>query len=706
MFSRGWLPFLAILLLAGPARGQDVLTPARLNHWAWKKPAPASPPHVRNSAWTLGPIDRFILAKIEAVELQPATPAGREQLIRRATIDLLGLPPTPEEIDAFVHDLSPCAWERVVDRLLASPHYGERWGRHWLDLARFAESNGYEFDELRPNAWRYRDFVIKSWNADKPFDQFVREQIAGDEAPGDDAEARIATAFNLLGPDMTDSADQAQRRQNTLNDMTDACGLVFLGMTIACARCHDHKFEAIPQTDYYRLQAFFESAQFRHDAVIAPRPERDAFARRQAAFEERARPIRAGIATLEEPYRKRIGQAKVAKLSDEAQAAQRTPPAQRTALQQDLVAATNRLIGVSQPEIDKALSAEDRQKHQGLLDQLKALDGLKPAPLPTTLALADGPGAKTYLLQRGELSNRGEEVQPGFPVALADRADPPAPGKTRSDLADWLVKPGNPLTARVLVNRLWQHHFGRWLVATPNDFGVRGQAPTHPELLDWLACEFIRREWSIKQMHRLMLTSASYQQSTLAGAKERLADPENRLWTRMPRIRMEGEVVRDALLATSGQLDRRLGGPSVLPPAPAGVLQGSQGWKASADPRDQHRRSVYILARRNLHFPFLEAFDAADSNQSCPVRERSTTAPQALVLLNSDLTAEAAQALEKRLECLSSESAVRLQLAYRLILSRWPSEEELARARRFLEKSPATELYRALFNMNEFLYRN
>ncbi len=413
------LLFLVFVCSASSVRAQNVLEPRRLDHWAWKAPVRPPLPEVKWAAWVRSPVDRFILAKIEAAGLQPAAAAEREQVLRRVTIDLLGLLPTPAEIEDFVSDNSPDAWERVVDRLLASPHYGERWGRHWLDLARYAESNGYEFDELRPNAWRYRDYVIRSCNADKPYDRFMREQIAGDETAGDNADARIATAFNLLGPDMTDAADQVQRRHNTLNDMTDACGLVFLGMTIGCARCHDHKFEAIPQTDYYRLQAFFESAQFRRDASIAPRPEREAYARTLAAYEQRTKPIRAGIARLEAPHRRQLSQSKLAKLSEEAQTAQRTPAAQRSAAQKDLAAATNRLIEVSQAEVDKALSPEERRQRQAFLDQLKTLESLKPKPMPSTMAHR-GWTAGQNLSSR---ARRLEQPRRGSPCWLSGRTE-------------------------------------------------------------------------------------------------------------------------------------------------------------------------------------------------------------------------------------------------------------------------------------------
>jgi Protein of unknown function (DUF1553)/Protein of unknown function (DUF1549) len=583
-----WLVIPVVLICAvGTVRSQEVLTPERLDHWAWKKPARPPIPVLKQAEMPRSPIDAFILAKIEAAGLRPSPIAARTQLLRRVTLDLIGLPPTPEEIEAFVNDQSPNAWLHVVDRLLASPHYGERWGRHWLDLARYAESNGYELDELRPDAWRYRDYVISSLNADKAYDRFVQEQIAGDEIAPGNAEARIATGFNLLGPDMTDTADPPQRRLNTLNDMTDTVSLVFLGMTIACARCHDHKFEAIPQTDYYRLQAFFEPARFR------------------------------------------------------------TAP----------------------------------------------------------LALEDGPSAKTYLLVRGELSNRGEEVHPGFPVALGpSKAEiTPAGAGSRALLATWLTRPDNPLTARVFVNRLWQHHLGRGLVVSSNDFGVRGQRPTHPALLDWLATELVANGWSTKAIHRLILTSAVYQQSTVAAAEIVRADPDNLLWTRMQRSRLDGEVIRDAMLAVAGLLDRRLAGPSVMPPAPEAAIQGSRGWKTSPDPRDQHRRSIYILARRNLRFPYLEAFDAPDSNQSCPIRVQSTTAPQALVQLNGDETMAAVRGLAKRLEDVPSPE--RIRQAYRLTLGRWPAPAEVEQALRFLARSPESEFYRVLFNLNEFIYR-
>jgi hypothetical protein len=676
------------------------LSAADRDHWAWHRPARPPLPAVRDRAWPRNAVDHFVLARLEAAGLAPTAPASRTILIRRVTFDLVGLPPTPREIDAFVNDPAPDAYERLIDRLLASPRYGERWGRHWLDVARFAESNGYEFDEIRPDAWRYRDYVVRAFNDDRPYDRFVREQLAGDELFPDDPAALVATGFNLLGPDMTDAADQAQRRQNTLNDMTDTAGLAFLGLTLACARCHDHKFEPLPQTDYYRFQAFFTPATFRRDLPIAGREQRATHAKAQREYASLIKPTQDALARLEEPYRKRLYEGQFAKLADEARAAHETPPERRTAKQKELVEKTARLLVVSPQAVAAALSPDDRARHAELTAQLKQFDDRKPVPLPVAMGLQDAATApKTFVLERGELSQRGDEVQPGFPVILG----PEARGGTsrRAELARWLTSPDNPLTARVLVNRLWQHHFGRGLVATPNDFGLRGERPTHPELLDWLATEFVARGWSLKRMHRLMLLSATYQQSTAVSPAARRVDPDNHLLSHMNRLRLEGEIIRDGLLAVSGRLNAAMGGPGVFPPVPA---EAAQTWKASPDPRDHVRRSVYVFARRNLRFPFLEAFDLPDSSLSCPKRERSTTATQALALLNAADVNEAAKALAARVTAEAKTEEERIALAYRLALGRLPTATETKLAREFLAQSPLSELCRALFNVNEFVY--
>jgi hypothetical protein len=689
---------LSCLLLFGLALP---LPAADRDHWAWRKPAQPAPPAVRDGAWPRNSVDHFILARLAAAGLAPAPEASRAVLIRRVTFDLIGLPPTPPEIDEFVHDPATDAYERLVERLLASPRYGERWGRHWLDVARFAESNGYEFDEVRPDAWRYRDYVIRAFNDDKPYDRFVLEQLAGDELFPDDPAALVATGFNLLGPDMTDASDQAQRRQNTLNDMTDTAGLAFLGLTLACARCHDHKFEPLPQRDYYRLQAFFTPAVFRRDLPIAGRAQRDVHARAQAEYAALVKPSQESLAHLEEPYRRRLYEAQFAKLADEARAAHETPAERRTVKQKELVEKTARLLVVSPQAVAAALSPADRTRRDELLAEIRSHDDRKPPPLPVAMGLQDGPGtAKTYVLERGELGQRGDEVQPGFPAVLGSHSN----SARRAALAGWIASPDNPLTARVMVNRLWQHHFGRGLVGTPNDFGLRGERPSHPELLDWLASEFVARGWSLKSMHRLMLLSATYRQSASASQAARQVDPENRLLSHAQRVRLEGEVIRDSLLAVSGRLNQATGGPGVFPPVPAEAVQGTQGWKASAEPRDHVRRSVYVFARRNLRFPFLEAFDLPDSSLSCPKRERSTTATQALALLNAADVADAARALMERLTAEATTQEERVALAYRLALGRRPTATEMRLAGEFLLRSPLGELCRVLVNLNEFVY--
>jgi hypothetical protein len=655
-------------------------------HWAFRPVVKPPVPLVEFQTWPQSAVDRFVLAKLEAVKLRPSPPADRATLIRRVTFDLIGLPPTPVEVDAFVRDDSPDAFNRVVDRLLASPAYGERWGRHWLDVARYADSNGYEFDEVRPDAWRYRDYVIAAFNADIPYTRFIQEQLAGDELNPDDPQSLVATGFNLLGPDMTDSSDQVQRRQNTLNDMTDTVGLAFLGMTVGCARCHDHKFEPILQTDYYRLQAFFTPAKFRHDVNIVPKRRRAALAKVVAEYQAKRNPVQKALDEVEGPIRSQLRKAKLAKQAEEVRDAHETPEAERTPAQRERVAETLRFVSVSTAEVLKRLSDDQKKRHKELSAALKKIDATKPI-VPLAMGIEDGKQEKTFVLERGEPANKGDEVRPGYPVVLTNddlTIVSPRPTTTgrRTALAKWLTDNRNPLTARVMVNRLWQHHFGRGIVRTPSDFGVRGDPPTHPELLDWLAAEFMQTGWNLKRLHRLLLTSATYQQATVGSTDSAKIDPDNLLFSRMNRRRLEGEVVRDSLLAISGRLQMKLGGP------------GAAKRGASS------RRSVYLFARRNLRHPFLEAFDLPDSNLSCPKRECSTTASQALALLNDTDVAEAAKALAAKL----SNDPDSVAAAYRLILSRSPTVKESQAAREFLNDSPLSEFCRAPFKVNEFVY--
>jgi cytochrome c553 len=670
------------------------------NHWAFQ---PITRPSVPNAGSYSNAIDQFIATKLKESNLTLSSPSTREQLIRRVTFDLIGLPPTPAEVHAFASDQSPRAYENLIDRLLTSPHYGERWGRHWLDLVRYAESDGYEHDAIRPNSWRYRDYVIRSFNADKPYDQFIREQIAGDEIAPNDPEALTATAYNLLGPDMVDSSDQIQRRHNTLNDITDTTALTFLGLTLGCARCHDHKFEPLLQKDYYSFQAFFTPAKFNTSTPIPTPAERAAYDRALADYSQNPRVKE--LAALEETPRKEIFQRKVAKLSPEAQTAHNIPSAERNAEQANLVLETLDKVNITEPDLNAAFTGSDRARRKQLLDEIKKLP--KPKPLPQTMSLAneDKP-AKAFVLHRGEYSQPEDEVEAAFPVILrvgqAPRLSRLAPRQPRSELANWLASPNNPLTARVMVNRIWQHHFGRGLVPSPSNFGTHGQPPTHPELLDYLASEFIREKWSIKQMHKLMLTSLTYQQTTLASPIALHLDPENKLYSRMNRLRLEGEAIRDSLLAISGELKTDMGGPGVFPPIPRELFQGATGWPAKENDPNNARRSIYIFARRNLRFPFLEVFDAPDTNLSCPAREHSTTAPQSLTLLNSEEVMRASKLTAQSLSTLPQ--ATQINQAYELILNRQPTPKELTLAHEFLNTSPLQEFCRALFNLNDFVY--
>jgi len=742
---------LLALVLCFEALGKSVTERDR-QHWAFQPIKRIEPPAVESEGRALHSIDRFILAVLKTNQLEVAPRASKEQLIRRVSFDLIGLPPTPEEIDAFVKDSSPNAYEKLIDRLLASPHYGERWGRHWLDLARFAESDGFEHDAIRPHSWRYRDYVIKSFNEDKSYDRFIREQIAGDELFPENPEALVATGFNLLGPDMVDSADQIQRRLNTLNDMTDTTGLVFLGQTLGCARCHNHKSEPFSQRDYYQFQAFFTPAKFQRELPVPTPAERAAHKSELAKYNGLTAAQQKQIDAIEAPHRVRLHAEKLAKLSEEAQIAYKTPKEKRTVEMENQIQETAELLKITDAELLKLMPPEDRKRRTALLEELKKFP--KPGQLPVAMALqnSNGAPAKTFVLGRGDYNDPRDEVQPGVPEILRGSRGNEAPTDSKLDqslvtsaatkdrraaLANWLTSPENPLTARVMVNRIWQHHFGRGIVPSPSEFGVRAESPTHPELLDWLASEFIARGWSIKQMHKVILLSGTYQQSSRASAEALARDPANNLFSRQNRVRLEGEVIRDSLLAISGQLNRKVGGQSVFPPIPADITKTSKNWAAGANAADHTRRSLYIFARRNLRFPFLEVFDAPDSNLSCPERGRSTTAPQSLTLLNSEEVMAAARTTAQRVMKETEIPEQRVERAFRLVIGRGPSAKERDLTREFLEAcssrgdeaqperseirnpkseidqslvtSAATrigmeELCRALFNLNAFVY--
>ncbi len=684
-------------------------------HWAYQPPKRPEVPKVKHSAWVNNPIDAFILEKLEAEGLDPAPEADRSTLLRRLSFDLTGLPPTLEQLDAFLSDRSENAYEKLVDSLLASPQFGVRWAQHWLDLAHYADSDGFEFDQTRPNAWRYRDWVVKSLNDDMPYDQFVSLQIAGDELLPDDPQAFIATGFNRCYPDMVDANDQALRRRSALNDVTETTGLAFLGLTVGCARCHDHKFDAIRQVDFYRLQAFFTPARFRDDYPIASSEERKAFEKTLAEWEDKLARIQAQIVRIEKPVRDKLAPGLAPGALDEAVAAFNKEESERTTRDNRLIYETLvRDPRLKTKEVAKHLSEFDANEHKRLLIEQAEHQKSAPKGIPTARGV-DEPGpmpAPAHFYKRGEFSPDAPTVEPAFPAVFG--APPPCitpsseSSGRRKTLAAWLVDPNHPLTTRVIVNRLWQGHFGNGVVGTSSDFGVMGEEPTHPELLDWLATELVAKSWRLKAIHKRIVMSSTYRQSSNS-SQSLSADPDNLLLGRQNRRRLDGETLRDALLAVSGDLNLELGGPGVFPPLPAELkeLAGKgEVWPVSKDAKDRNRRSLYVFVRRNLRYPFFEAFDRPDTNASCPKRPTTTIAPQALSLLNSELSNSAADAFAKRIENSGKvDVEAKIELAYRLALSRKPKGQEIELAKAFLDSGGRLpEFCLALMNVNEFVY--
>jgi hypothetical protein len=656
-------------------------------------------PQVTGAQWVRNPVDSFVLAKLEAEGIAPAPPATPEALIRRAYFDLIGLPPTPQEVEDFVNDLAPDAFDKVVDRLLASPQYGERWARHWLDLSHYAESEGFKADETRPNAWRYRDWVIQSLNADKPYDRFIKEQIAGDELYRDDANAHIATYFLRSYPDESNARNLLQRRQELLNDETDTVGAVFLGMTMGCARCHDHKYDPILQKDYYSLQAFFANIRADDQIPVATPEQIRLYKEKRAIWEEKTATLRAEMAKLEEAKRKAIIKDYFNKYPAEVQEALQKAPGDRTPMDwlyyykaaQYIEAGSYQYIA-SPTACAAALKGTAKQKYQELSDQLHEFDGIKPKDLPIGTGIVDVSenAPKHFLLRRGVFDAPKDEVQPAFPSALdqkdpqiASLADRHSTGR-RSALANWLASPENPMTAKVMANRVWHYHFGRGIVATPSDFGVQGQPASNPELLDWLTTRFVKDGWSLKKLHRLIMTSSTYRQSTTISPEATKKDPDDRLFSRFPLKRLEAEVIRDSSLAVAGLLNPKMGGPSIFPVIPKG-MEVRGGWPITAGETERNRRSVYVFVRRNTRYPMFEAFDMPDPYESCPRRYVSTTSSQALMLLNSDLSVQWAQNFAGRVLTRSgADPDAIVDVAYQLAFGRHPEAAEVQQVREFL----------------------
>jgi hypothetical protein len=699
---------------AWSASDDEVIERGR-SHWSFQPIVRADVPTVKNQSQVANPVDAFLLARLEEEGLKFSPAAGKRELLRRAKFDLLGLPPTPEELAAFLADEAPDAYERLIDGFLASPHYGETWGRHWLDIVRYAETAGYNADPARPNAYKYRDYVIRSFNEDKPYDQFVREQIAGDELFPDNREALIGSGYLLLWPDESNASNILLARQDALNDLTGNVGNVFLGLSIGCAQCHNHKFDPILQKDFYRLQAFFSGIVRRDNAPVGTNEQLAEYRAAMKAWLAETADVRAELHRIEMAAAVKAGKEKRMKFPDVVLNAIDTMPEQRDSLQQQLCFWSERQIDIKEKDLVKQMSEEDAKRREELTAQLAEMEKRKPKPVYELAAIVAGEvqavPPKTNLLAGGSYDKPLEEVTPGYLTSLAasarrDAEYAPPHDQTsgrRSALADWLTDPQNPLVARVIVNRVWQGHFGRGLVDNGNDFGTQTPPPSHPELLDWLAAEFVNPTvgvgsgstggaWSIKRLHRLIMLSYAYRQAgfrqspNAEPAAAVQADPGNRLYWHYPRRRIGGEAIRDSLLAVSGLLNSSVYGPSVWPELPADYSK-REAWKVSEKAADRNRRSVYIHAKRNLPYPLLEAFDLPDMHESCARRPETTVAPQALMLLNGELVLEFARALAGRMvrDNPSIETDALVRRTYLVTLSREPTEAELDASRRFLE---------------------
>ena len=635
-------------------------TAAEKRHWSFQPITVAPTPAfiaTADKAWVANPIDAFILERLTKDGLRPAPRADRITLLRRATLDLTGLPPTPTEVDAFVADRSPQAWAKVVDRLLASPAYGERWAQHWLDVVRFGETEGFEYDNHRPDAWRYRDYVVHAMNTDKPYPEFVKEQLAGDEMNPNHEQLRIAAGFQRLGAIRRNAGNQevASSRNEVLTEMTNIVGAAFLGMTLGCARCHDHKFDAIKQSDYYRVQGYFAST-VDHDVPLTSSADQAAWKKQFDAVEDSLKKMQSKM---------------------------------------------------------KTLKGDELVRMQ---EQYKAAESSLPEPLPALFSVKNDVEkvAPIHLLARGEYTMKGATVGMRPPGILAGPDLPELPLTTdrpRTRLAEWMFNANNPLPARVMANRVWSYHFGRGIVATPNDFGRMGSRPTHRELLDYLANQYVTNGWQLKPLHRQILTSNTYQQSVNNPAKlGARKDPDKTLLWAFPRKRLDAEQLRDSMLAVSGELNSKIGGSSVLLPVQpelVNLLYKPHQWVATKDTTEYNRRSLYLIQKRNLRLPFMEVFDLPDRTGSCARRESSTHAPQALEMLNGETSNRLAKALAARLQSeAGSVPSKQVDFAYRLATGRLPSIAEKQAALAFLRTQPLEEFALAILNLNAFIYVN
>jgi Protein of unknown function (DUF1553)/Protein of unknown function (DUF1549)/Planctomycete cytochrome C len=709
--------------------------PAPTDHWAFKRVSAPVVPSVKNPGWVRNPIDNFVLAKLETKSWTPSPAAEPRALLRRIYLDVVGMPPSLAEQQEFLRSPTPAAFDRVVNDLLARPAYGERWGRHWLDLVRYAETNGYERDATKPHVWRYRDYVIRSLNDDKPFDRFVLEQLAGDELPEASAETLTATGFYRLGPWDDEPADPKEDRYDQLEDILSTTSQAFLGLTLGCARCHDHKFEPLTQSDYYRMVAIFNGLQRPRngrtelDLPIGKRLEVDAAIARDRLVEALVQQL----AELRNMHRKEVLESKPSALTAEAITAFLADPAKRDEAQKKLVEKHAVLLD---EVIDVAAPPDAKERISSLKEKIAQARNLTPdLPRGYYMVEPEPSPAATHLLIRGKAASLGAEVAPGMPAVLVE-SQPAFPAPKRSSLrrltlAQWIASPGNPLTARVIVNRVWQHHFGEGLVRTPSDFGQMGERPTHPELLDWLSHWFVQEGWSLKKLHRLILVSNTYRMAKRWNPKYGAEDPENRMLWRVSPRRLEVEAIWDSTLRVSGQLNPQMYGPSMYPFVPDAALQGHSDpdkiWKPF-DERDASRRAIYAFIKRSMLVPLFEVLDFCDTARTAASRQVTSVAPQALSLLNGDFVNRQARHFARRLETEAGPDAGnQIEHAYLLALCRPVTAREKADMLAFLERetkqrlaefsgqlSPSEEararrealqqMCRVVFNLNEYAY--
>ena len=681
----------------------DGITDHDRQWWAFQ---PLARPRVPSSkgaqTWAQNPLDQFVFQKFKQQNLTPSPQASKATLLRRLYYDLIGLPPTAQQLDTYLNDPSPTAWETTIDSLLNDPRYGEHWARFWLDLVRYSDSDGWNQDALRPNIWKYRDYVIQAFNDDKPYAQFVREQVAGDEAPGDHPQPRAAAGFLRLGIYEYNQRDARGHWNDIMNEMTDVAGDVFLGLSMACARCHDHKFDPILQRDYFALRAFFEPIIWRDDLLEATAAEQAGHERQMAPWNEKTAAIRKQLDAFVAPHHANKWKSTAEKFPKEIRDAFYKDPAARSSWDQQMTYLVSRQFYEEAGGPLKNLSKKEKERHTALLKELATHDKLKPKALGKLMTVTDHQGSLSPTLIPDD-PDQGP-IAPAFLTVL--QSHPSGPLKLpevknssgrRTALANWIGRSDNPLTNRVIVNRIWQQHFGKGLVATANDFGASGQRPSHPQLLDWLTADFVANQGRFKALHKQILMSAPWQQSSThpQTARQQRIDPQDAFLWRAPVRRLTAEQIRDTLLSITAELSPTLGGPSVDAKSP--------------------RRGLYVKHFRNRPDPFLHAFDVAGGLKSVSQRSNTTTPTQSLLMINGDYVLARAKTLATQLSQQKQSPNALLSTAFQLTWGRAPSETELAQATKFvggpfkseadsIDQQQLVDFCHVLLNSSEFIY--